>query len=219
VELIGELIEAVSRRTGSPNPRPGSDLLEIGQTLIAGMKETTGTADPDTGAVFSAGQSGFDKLGETLRSAVPDDSWVGAGARGYADQNTRQQLRAENMAEADRTVHRVLFREAAQITLRRAVLDEHANFLANASGATLPLQLIPHYGEAAKLAIEVSALQIALEASADQLCRLHSDVVANAAELQQAVGRYSAVADGAATRLNPDNSPGPRAGMPSQEKT
>ena len=52
-------------------------------------------------------------------------------------------------------------------------------------------------GEAAKLAIEMSALQGALGESAYQLYQLHSEVSANATELQQAVGRYSSVADNA----------------------
>ncbi len=46
------------------------------------------------------------------------------------------------MADADLEVHRVLFREAAQITLRRGFLDDRSNFLADTSYATFPLQFI-----------------------------------------------------------------------------
>ena len=90
-------------------------------------------------------------------------------------------------------MHRVLSREALQINLRRAYLDDQSDFLAKTSYATFPLQFIPRYGEAAKLAIETAALQAALSLSAYEMYQLHSDVSANAAELQQAIGRYSGV--------------------------
>ena len=177
----------------------GSDLLDFGQLIIAGMKRTTGEGSPDTGALFGHGHNGFSKAGKTLRSAVPDDSWDGAGSRAYADQNTRQQVRTESMADADRAVHSVLGREALQINMRRDILDDQSDFLAKTSYATFPLQFIPRYGEAAKLAIETAALQAAL-LCAYELYQLHSDVSANAAELRQAVGRYAGVADGADAR-------------------
>src|SRR5438046_2392050 len=96
------------------------------------------------------------------------------------------------------------------------------------------LQFIPRYGEAMKLAIEMAALQTALGESYYQMNQLQSEVAQNAAELQQAVGRHSGVADGAeserapvhaghdpnsdrpqsplAVRLDADNAPGPPAG-------
>jgi len=225
VNGIGELIESIAGRAGLKNVREvgerltkpdrspavgradelleklmdviGSDLLDHGQTVITGMKNTTGQGDPDRGDVFGDTQSTFDGLDETLRSAVPGNDWDGAGSYAYADQNTRQQLRAEAMADADHEVHKVLFREAAQITLRRGYLDDQCNFLANTSYVTFPLQFIPRYGEAMKMAIEVAALQAALGESYHQMTRLRSEVAQNVADLQQAVGRYSGVADGA----------------------
>lgn len=175
----------------------GSDLLDFGQMLIAGMKSTTGDGAPDTGALFGHGRSCFNRAGQTLQSAGPNDSWDGSGSRAYADQNTRQQLRTEAMADADREVHRVLYREAFQINLRRGYLDDQSNFLAKTSYATFPLQFIPRYGEAAKLAIEVAALQAALSLSAHALYQLHSEVSANATDVRQALGRYDGVVDGA----------------------
>ena len=161
------------------------------------MKNTTGQGDPEKGDAFGEAQSTFNAVNETLKSAVPDDGWDGSGSYAYADQNTRQQLRSEAMADADHEVHKVLYREAAQITLRRGYLDDQYNFLANTSYVTFPLQFIPRYGEAMKLAIEIGALQTALGESYHQYDRLQSEVAQNAAELQQAVGRYSGVADGA----------------------
>jgi hypothetical protein len=225
VKVIGELIEAIARGAGLKNVRElgerltksgrgsaggragelaeklldvvGSDLLDYGQSVITGMRNTTGQGDPEKGDVFGEAQSTFNGVNETLKSAVPDDRWDGSGSYAYADQNTRQQLRTEAMADADHEVHKVLYREAAQITLRRGYLDGQYNFLANTSSVTFPLQFIPRYGEAMKLAIEIGALQTALGESHYQMNRLQSEVAQNAAELQQAVGRYSGVADGA----------------------
>jgi hypothetical protein len=225
VNVIGELIESIAGRAGlksvrefgesltKPGKGPagdragelleklmdvlGSDLLDYGQTVIAGMKNTTGQGDPERGDVFGQAQSTFNGVNETLKSAVPDDGWDGAGSYAYADQNTRQQLRSEAMADADHEVHKVLYREAAQITLRRGYLDDQYNFLANTSYVTFPLQFIPRYGEAMKIAIEMGALQTALGESYHQMNQLQSEVAQNAAQLQQAVGRYSGVADGA----------------------
>lgn len=230
MNLIGELIEVISRRAGLDNVGDvghslkkrrrdgnsdsstggpsgdqvrslldviGSDLLDFGQLIIAGMKMTTGEGEPEVGFVFRDGRPGFTKAGETLRSAVPDDRWVGAGSRAYADQNTRQQVRSEAMADADEAVFAVLLREAIQIKARRNTLDDQSDLLAKTSYATFPLQFIPRYGEAAKLAIEGGVLQSALQVCAFALYQLHSEVSANATELRQAQGRYAAIADGA----------------------
>jgi ESX secretion-associated protein EspA/E len=224
VRVIGELIEGIAGRAGLGNVRDvgerltksdrgpfggragevaeklleavGSDLLDFGQLVITGLKSTTGQGDPDSGEVFGEAQTTFDGVNETLKSAVPV-GWDGSGSYAYADQNTRQQLRSEAMADADHEVHKVLYREAAQITLRRGYLDDQYNFLANTSYVTFPLQFIPRYGEAMKLAVEIAALQTALGESYYQMNQLQSEVAQNAAELQQAVGRYSGVADGA----------------------
>ncbi|HEX2284935.1 MAG TPA: EspA/EspE family type VII secretion system effector [Mycobacterium sp.] len=213
MKLVGELIEGIAGPAGLSNVRAvgeslksgrhsvdeavGSDLLDVGQSVIAGMKSTTGEGLPDTGARFSHGHSGFNRAGQTLQSAGPDDSWDGPGSRAYADQNTRQQMRTETIADADREVHRVLYREAAQITLRRGYLDDQSHFLANANYVSFPLQFIPQYGAAAKLTMEMAALQAALGESAHQMYELQSEVATNATELQQAIGRYCGVADGA----------------------
>ena len=200
---VGQSLKKTGRRSSDDTPSGrspgeqvrdvldviGSDLLDFGQLIIAGMKRTTGEGSPDSGTLFGYGHNGFNKAGATLRSAVPDDRWDGTGSHAYADQNTRQQVRTEAMADADTAVHRVLFREALQINMRRAYLDDRSDFLAKTSYATFPLQFIPRYGEAAKLAIETAALQAALSLSAYEMYQLHSDVSANAAELREAIGR------------------------------
>lgn len=214
------------------------ELLDCGRRIIAGMRTTTGDGEPDDGAQFDRGRREFGIAGQTLRSAAVDDRWDGAGARAYADQNTRQQVRTETMADADQAVFSVLVREARQIKLRRDTLDDQSESLARASYATFPLQSIPSYGEAAKLAIQSTALSGALHVSARALHDLHEEVSANAAELVRALGRYAGVADGADASggdfdppaeqepiglpaalpdsVNPERAPGPSAGLTPQ---
>jgi hypothetical protein len=84
--------------------------------------------------------------------------------------------------------------------------------LATTSYVTFPLQFIPRYGEAMKMAIEIAALQAVLGESYYQMNQLKSEVAENAAQLQQAVGRYSGTADGAelpgaAVNFNPPPPP------------
>jgi hypothetical protein len=222
VSVISELIEGIAG--DARRNQVGPDLFDHGRTVIAGLRSVAGEGDPETGAAFGRAQSAFDGVNETLKSAVPA-GWDGHGAYAYADQNTRQQLRSEAMADADREVHKVLDREAAQITMRRGHLDDQYNFLANTSEVASPLQFIPRYGEAMRLAVEIGALQAALGESQHHVNQLRAEVAQNAADLQRAVGRYSGVADGAelpgagldfisAARLEPDNPPGPTAGTP-----
>ncbi|OBF38187.1 hypothetical protein A5724_10715 [Mycobacterium sp. ACS1612] len=168
-------------------------LFEHGRTVIGGLKDTTGQGVPEPGAAFDRAHRAFDDVNETLKSAAPM-GWHGPGA--YADQNARQQLRSEAMAGADREVYRVLRREADQIALCRGHLDDQSQFLARTSAAS-PLHGALRYGEAMKLAVEMAALQSALGESCHRLNHLRSDVAQNAAELQQAVGRYAGVGDAA----------------------
>jgi hypothetical protein len=170
-------------------------LFEHGRTVIGGLKDATGQGAPDPGEAFDRAQRAFDDVNETLKSAAPT-GWHGPGSYTYADQNTRQQLRSEAMAGADREVYRVLRREADQIALCRGHLDDQSQFLADTSAAS-PLHGAPRYGEAMKLAVEMTALQSALGESCYRMNLLRSEVAQNAAELQQAVGRYAGVADAA----------------------
>lgn len=197
----------------------GSDLLAFGQVVIAGLKNTTGQGDPDRGEAFGRAQATFHGVTTELTSAIRDDGWGGTGAHAYADQNTRQQLRSQAMADADREVHKVLDREAAQITLRRGYLDDQCSLLASTRHAAARWQSSPQYGGAMTLTIELAALQTALGESCHQMKQLQCEVAQNAADLLQTVGRYAGVADGAelpgaAVKLGNDDPPGPPAETP-----
>ena len=172
------------------------ELFEHGRTVIGGLKDATGHGAPETGELFRLAQSAFDGVNDTLGSAAPA-GWDGPGSHAYAAQNARQQLRIEAMAAADREVHNVLSREAAQIALRRGHLDDQCKFLADTRQVAFEAEAGPRYGEAMRLAVEMAAVQSALAESCHQVSQLCAEVAQNAAELQQAVGRYASVADAA----------------------
>jgi hypothetical protein len=210
VREVGELLAT----SGPPLEPAGSDLLDYTRSIVAGLKNTTGAGDPDNGEVFGQAQATFDAVNEALQSATPA-GWEGAGSYFYMEQNARQQLRSEAMAEADHVVHTVLQREADQIALRRGHLDDQCNFLADAGHVMLPLQFVPRYGQAMKLAVEIAAVQTSIGECRHKMNVLHAEVAQNAAELQRTVGRYSAVADGAeifstATDFQPRTKPRPQ---------
>lgn len=225
MKAIGERLAGTAGRAGLENVREvgerlaksdrpldasGTDLLDYAQSVVGGLKDTTGRGDPDSGEVFGQAQSTFDAVSQTLKSAAPV-GWDGSGSYAYADQNARQQLRFEAMADADHTVHNVLRREAAQIALRRRYLNDQYDFLADASQVTFPLQFVPRYGQAMQLAVEIAAVQTSLGESRHQVSELQAEVSQNAAELQQTVGRYAGVADGAEL---PDDAMSFAAGQP-----
>jgi hypothetical protein len=210
VREVGERLAA----SGRPLDAAGSDLLDYTQALIAGLKNTTGQGDPDSGEVFGQARAAFDAVNQALKSATPVE-WEGAGPYSYTDQNARQQLRSEAMGDADHVVHKLLQREADQIALRRGYLDDQYDFLADAGHVMAPLQFVPRYGQAMALAVEIAAVQTSIGESRHQMSALQGEVAQNAAELQQTVGRYSGVADGAevlstANNFEPPTKPGPQ---------
>ena len=180
VKLIGELIEGIAGRAGLKNVREfGESLTKPGKGLSGGRggrtpreaagrlrigsarprpddhrwnEEHHGTGQPRTRRRLrsSAVEAQRRRRDPEVRS-TPTTAGTVLVSYAYADQNTRQQVRSDAMAEADHEVHKVLYREAAQITLRRGYLDDQYNFLANTSYVTFPLQFIPRYGEAMKL--------------------------------------------------------------------
>ena len=61
----------------------GSDLLDFGQLVIAGMTRTTGKGSPDTGTSFGHGHNGFNKAGAT-QAEHPQGAGAAPGETGRA---------------------------------------------------------------------------------------------------------------------------------------
>ena len=169
----------------------GSEILDAGQLVIEGMRLTTGVGEPENGDRFGQGWSRFNDAGETLTSAFPNDSWAGAGANAYADQNRTQAGRTNSVAVLDRGVQTVIAREAYQVRYHRDKLDDQSNFLADLSYMTMALAFVPGYGKAMKATVEVAAVNAALGICSLELYELSREAGQNAAELQQAVSLYA----------------------------
>jgi EspA/EspE family len=173
----------------------GSEILDAGQLVIEGMRLTTGFGEPENGDRFGQGWSRFNGVGETLTSAYPDNSWSGAGANAYVDQNRSQAGRTSTVALLDRSVQTVIAREAYQVKYHRDKLDDQSNYLADLSYMTMALGLVPGVGKAMKTTVEVAAVNAALSICSLELYELSREAGQNAAELEQAAGRYAGVAE------------------------
>ncbi|MGE2728183.1 EspA/EspE family type VII secretion system effector [Mycolicibacterium vaccae] len=172
----------------------GSPILEAGQTVLAGMRSTTGWGDPDQGEVFVDAAVRFDSAGRTLTAAHPGDDWAGAGAYAYAAANHRQTGRADAIGALDRRVHQVVSRQAHQVTVRRESIDEQSDFLADLSHVTRALGTIPGVGRAVQATVEVAAVTAAVQQSEQDLRLLSHEVSTNAVELNDLAASYDALA-------------------------
>jgi hypothetical protein len=187
-----------------------SPILDGGQLVIAGMKLTTGVGEPEDGERFGQGGARCHETFATLRSAQPTASWWGEGANSYSAQNVKQMARTKTMAAVDHEVHRVIATEAFQVNMHRDRLDDWYNWLADVGLVTFALGLIPGVGQGLKAAADAHAVLAAVGSSSLELHQLSSEAAANAAALQQLVGRYDDVAETA--KLSPtglDQSPPP----------
>lgn len=174
----------------------GSEVIEAGQLVIRGMRDTTGYGDPEVGERFGQAWRRFNEATETLSSAMPDD-WEGAGADAYATANQRQAGRTNTVALLDRSVQTALAREAYQVTYHRDKMDDQSNYLADLSWVTFALEFAGPSGRAIKYAIELAAVQAALSICSVELNDLSRETGENAAQLRQAVQLYTDAADGA----------------------
>src|SRR5882757_5398219 len=168
-------------------------ILTGGQLVVAGMKLTTGFGEPEDGARFGQGGARLHGAAATLMSAQATESWSGAGATAYSVTDVKQMTRARAMAAADHEVHGVLATEAFQIDFHRDRLDGVYNWLADVGLLTSALGLVPGVGQGLKAAADAQAVLVAVGRSSLELDQLSSEVEANAAALQQLVGRYEKV--------------------------
>jgi type II secretory pathway pseudopilin PulG len=174
-----------------------SPILAAGQAAIADMRETTGTAEPETGDRLSSGEQRLRDASDVLKGAHPDGDWAGAGSDAYSAADTRQEGRTTKLAGLDRQLHEVISREADQLLATRARLADQSNWLAEVGLTTFGYGLVPGIGTAMKEAAEIQAVMKALNVCSEELAALTSEVNANAAAVQQLVGQYASAAEGA----------------------
>ena len=183
---FGRLGKAVKGAAGSP-------ILDAGQVVIAGMRLTTGSGDPERGERFGLGAERFSRASATVGSAYPMEAWQGSGAQAYATANLRQAGRAESISTLDRRVQSVIAREAYQVAYHRDRLDEQSDYLGDLSYLTWSMALIPGTGKAMKAAFELAAVNAALSICGMELYKLAQETGENALQLRELAGEYSAL--------------------------
>lgn len=172
-------------------------LLDAGLEVIAGLRRTTGSGEPERGEAFSSGARRFRAAEQLVASAAPTE-WTGAGAESYAAANRRQAQRVAAVASLDNAAGTVLARQADQIVHHRKAIDEEAYRLALLSRTSSEIATAPGVGPAIKATFEMAAVNSALDTCCDVLDRLTRHVHDNTDELRGIAEGYSAVTDGAA---------------------
>jgi hypothetical protein len=183
-----------------------SPILAAGQAVIADMRETTGTGEPEVGDRLGDGEQRFHQATDVLKTAHPGGDWAGSGSDAYSAADTRQAGRTNALADLDRQLREVIAREAGQLERTRDKLDDESNGLAEFGLTTFGFGRFPGVGQALKQAAELQAVMKALSACSAELQRLSSEVSANAAAVQRLVGQYTGAARGAG---HPDGIPAP----------
>ncbi|OMC34074.1 hypothetical protein A5740_10540 [Mycobacterium sp. GA-1841] len=199
VELGHKAANFLETRVGSLLVRAAqSPILAAGQQTIEAMKKSTGVGDPEGGGRFGEAAAKMGAAGQVLASAGPNESWNSSGAAAYTARNTEQVGRVQRMVELDNTVAGVLTKEAGQISVARASLDGHSDWLGSMSLLTASAGIIPGFGPAARMGAEIAMVAKAVGESNSDLDTLRGHINENAAVLQTAAAQYQTLAAGAA---------------------
>ncbi|WP_142281534.1 EspA/EspE family type VII secretion system effector [Mycobacterium kyorinense] len=178
----------VSGLAGAETPIIDAALLAL--TL---MSLQLGFGDPDSGDRFGNGSTQFQQVYELLDSAFPN-GWAGAGSQAYTKQNTKQQGRAEIMAHADNMMHGIVQEEARQLTETQTYIDVASDFLMACIPAAIALYAVPVVGPEMSLAFQAGAVAGAMPLPTARMAQMVFQAMQNAAQVQQAIGKYNEVA-------------------------
>lgn len=172
----------------------GATLVEAGLMVIDSMRRTTGSGVPERGEAFRLGAQRFLAAGDLAGSAQPRD-WTGPAAQTYARANQGHIGSVTSIAALDSAVHAVLARQADQVLHHRSEIDEEADRLAHLSRTSRDLDSAHGVGAAMKAAVEMAAVNSALDACTEALSRLSQLAKENNDELRGIAGEYADLAD------------------------
>ncbi|ORV96253.1 EspA/EspE family type VII secretion system effector [Mycobacterium kyorinense] len=188
---IGEKLEAAIPEAAA------LPVIQGGLLAMMAMANTLGFGDPETGNGFAEGANAFNRIGETLGSTHPPDSWEGSASETYGERNKEQQQRAAEMAENDKTVREVLHREAEQVEKTRETLDHNATALTLSIIPALLALAIPVGGEVASMAVQVAAVAGTIPPCVKAVTQMTSDAAHNATLIRRAGAGYDSIASDA----------------------
>ncbi len=173
-----------------------STIVDAGLRMLAEMRATLGSGVPEPGDEFGRGSMYLRDAGDTVAMAYPrEDSWAGAGAKSYASANRRQAGAAVRMSMLDAATATVIARQADQIIDFRHGLAERSDYLASLGRAVRGIAQLPGVSGATTSAVELAAVNAALDASGYELRRLAEQVNANIDELHVIADEYDDMAE------------------------
>jgi hypothetical protein len=195
-------------------------IINAGLMTINGMQLLCGlTFEFDKGEKFTNGATAMNQVAGTLDSATPTEDWESSGSQAYADQNSAQQQRANDMASTDTAVQGIIAQQAGQVKTTKDILDASATVLTAMIPVVMLTRLIPPppiVGIPMAEAMEIGAVAGALPPCAAAMGVMAAQAAQNAAKIQEAVGQYQRVAaDAKPTGTTGDFTPPPGSEAPS----
>ncbi|MGN7782765.1 EspA/EspE family type VII secretion system effector [Mycolicibacterium sp. 22603] len=167
-----------------------SPILAAAQLTIKGMKQTTGSGDPEDGSDFEKSAAKYTEAGDLIFDAAPkEDRWDGAASGVYRQKNEEHRGSTYGVASAEADLHRLIGQMAAQVRLTRENLDGQFGFLADVDTATSWMNVVPG-GATVKAASDLAAAAAALAIATGDLAILTAESITKAGEIEATLPAY-----------------------------
>ncbi|MFI2839148.1 EspA/EspE family type VII secretion system effector [Mycolicibacterium sp. PDY-3] len=168
-----------------------SPILAAAQLTIKGMKQTTGSGDPEDGADFEKSAAKYTEAGDLIFDAAPlGDRWDGTAASVYREKNTGHYSRTYGVADAEADMRRLIGQLAAQVTVARRDLDDRIQFLSDVDTATSWMNAVPG-GATVKAATDLATATVVLGQATSDLAILTAESVSKSSEIRSLVAVYN----------------------------
>lgn len=168
----------------------GSPILASAQVAIKGMKQTTGSGEPEDGADFKKSSAKYTEAGDLVFEAAPlEDRWNGTAAGAYKEKNEAHRSHTFGVASAEADMHRLIGQLAAQVTLTRENLDGHVQFLSDVDTATAWMNAVPG-GAMVKATTDLATATAVLAQATGDVAILTAESVSKAGEIRKTVDTY-----------------------------
>lgn len=172
-------------------------IINIGLITLTVASNTLGFGRPEDGERFGTGSSHFYNAYAGLQKSIPPDDWEGTASDAYGDQNSKQQMRAADMADYDAGVQDVLANEAGQVDNTREFVSKRQTALGLSIAPALAAKLIPVAGPALSVAIEIAAVGATVPFAMQRVEEMLHHADNNAKKIRDLATSYDSVASNA----------------------
>lgn len=172
----------------------GSPILAAAQVTIKGMKQTTGSGEPEAGADFETSAKKYTEAGDLTFGAAPqNDRWNGTAADTYKTKNQEQSASTFGVARAESEMRTALGELATQVATTRKDLDDRIQFLADVDSATAWMNAVPG-GAVVKAAADLATATSVLALATGDLAILTAESVTKAGQIRETLEAYNRAA-------------------------